>query len=70
MAGYLNQHLEIAGLPKRLFADEAVLAIHQGSGGLPRRANALARGALFAAANEKVQLATAEHVRIAATEII
>lgn len=70
MAGYLKHHLEIAGLTQNLFADEAVLAIHQGSGGLPRRANALARGALIAAANEKAQLVTGEHVRLASTEII
>ncbi len=70
MAGYLKHHLEIAGLIKNLFADEAVLAIHQGSGGLPRRANALARGALVAAADEKSQIVSSEHVRLASTEII
>lgn len=51
-------------------ADAAILAIHQGSEGLPRRANALARGALVAAANEKARISTGEHVRIAFTEII
>jgi len=70
MAGYLHHHLEIAGLTKNLFADDAVLAIHQGSGGLLRRANALARGALLAAARENAQLVSGEHVRRAATEII
>jgi type II secretory pathway predicted ATPase ExeA len=70
MAGYLKHHLEIAGLTQNLFADEAVLAIHQGSGGLPRRANALARGVLVAAANEKSQIVSGEHVRLASTEII
>ena len=34
MAGYLKHHLEIAGIKEQLFSDEAVLAIHQGSGGL------------------------------------
>jgi hypothetical protein len=38
-----------------LFCDEAILAIHQGSGGLLRRANLMAKGALVAAANEKCQ---------------
>ena len=70
MAAYLHHHLEIAGLLKNLFAEEAVLAIHQGSGGLPRRANALARGALIAAAKDNAQLVVGEHVRLAATEII
>jgi hypothetical protein len=35
-----------------------------------RKANHLARGALVAAANEKCQTASAEHVRLAATELI
>lgn len=70
MTGYLKHHLEIAGLADQLFSDEAILAIHQGSGGLLRRANILARGALIAAANEKCQMVAAEHVRIASTEII
>ena len=39
------------------------LAIHQGSGGLPPRANALARGTLIAAARENRQLISDEHIR-------
>jgi type II secretory pathway predicted ATPase ExeA len=70
MNAYLNHHLQIAGVKKRLFTDEATLAIHQGSGGLLRRANLLAKGALTAAAREKCQSVSAEHVRIAATEIM
>jgi hypothetical protein len=38
--------------------------------GLLRKANHLARGALVAAANVKCQTASAEHVRLAATELI
>ncbi|MBI5739147.1 MAG: AAA family ATPase, partial [Nitrospirae bacterium] len=38
--------------------------------GLLRRANNLARGALMAAASEKCPVVSAEHVRIASTEII
>jgi general secretion pathway protein A len=70
MEGYLNHHLKIAGIKEQLFAEEAILAIHQGSGGLLRRANNLARGALLAAAIEKCRTVAAEHVRIASTEII
>jgi len=70
MTVYLNHHLQIAGLKERLFTDEATLAIHQGSGGLLRRANLLAKGALTAAAREKCRSVSAEHVRIAATEIM
>lgn len=70
MAGYLKHHLEIAGVKDQLFADEAILAIHQGSGGLLRHANNLARGALIAAAREKCKVVSAEHVRVASTEVI
>jgi len=70
MAGYINHHLQISGVKEHLFSDEATLAIHQGSGGLLRRANLLAKGALMAAANEKCQLVSAEHVRMASTEIM
>ena len=70
MRNYLTHHLNIVGGSDELLAEEAVTAIHQGSGGLLRRANALARGALLAAANEKATVVTAEHVRIATTEIL
>jgi type II secretory pathway predicted ATPase ExeA len=70
MLAYLNHHLSIAGIKQPLFSEAAVTAIHQGSGGLFRRANHLARGALIAAANEKCQQIAAEHVRIASTELI
>ncbi len=69
MTGYIAHHLEIAGVKERLFSEKAILAIHQGSGGLLRRANILARGALMAAAAEKYNM-IGEYVRIAATEII
>lgn len=70
MTGYLEHHLKIAGINNGLFSENTALAIHQGSGGFPRRANILARGALVAAAREKSQTVTPEHVRIAATEVI
>jgi len=35
-------HLKIVGGPAQLLSEDAVTAIHQGSGGLLRRANALA----------------------------
>ena len=50
-------------------SDEAILAIHQGSGGLLRRANLLAKGSLIAASREKCMVVSAEHVRMASTEI-
>ncbi len=70
MTGYIKHHLQIAGVKNQLFSDEAILAVHQGSGGLLRRANYLAKGALMAAANEKCNVVSAEHVRMASTEIM
>ena len=70
MNGYIKHHLEIAGVKEQLFSDEAIRAIHQGSGGLLRKANILARGSLIAAASENIRFISPEHVRIASTEII
>jgi general secretion pathway protein A len=69
MKQYLKHHLTIAGLKTSPLDETAITAIHQGSGGLFRKANHLARGALIAAAKEKSTTVTAEHVRLAATEI-
>ena len=70
MQHYLAHHLTIAGVKTQLFSPQAITAIHQGSAGVLRRANHLARGALIAAANEKCQQVAAEHVRLASTELI
>lgn len=69
MERYLEHHLKIAGLKQSPFDAQAVTAIHQGSGGLFRKANHLARGSLIAATSEKSQVVTAEHVRQAASEL-
>ncbi|MDD5090536.1 MAG: AAA family ATPase [Candidatus Wallbacteria bacterium] len=70
MTEYINHHLAIAGIKDNLFAEAAITAIHQGSGGVLRKANNLARGALVAAAGRNSKLVSADHVRIAATEIL
>jgi general secretion pathway protein A len=70
MQEYLHHHLKISGIKKSLFGDDAVTAIHQGSAGLLRGANNLARGGLIAAAAEGCDLVSAEHIRIASTELI
>jgi type II secretory pathway predicted ATPase ExeA len=69
MEEYLRHHLAIAGVNRMIFEEAAVTAIHQGSGGLYRKANNLARGAIIAAARSDSALVMAEHVRLAATEI-
>lgn len=69
MEAYLTHHLSIIGLNSNLFDEAATTAIHQGSGGLFRKANNLARGALIAAASDQSMTVTAEHVRLASTEV-
>jgi general secretion pathway protein A len=69
MEQYLSHHLSLTSVKSSLFDDAAVTAIHQGSGGIFRKANHLARGALIAAANSQSNTVSADHVRLAATEI-
>jgi general secretion pathway protein A len=69
MEEYLNHHISLAGCTTKIFSQEAVFAIHQGSGGLLRRANYLAKAALMACVMEKAHTISPEHVRLASTEI-
>jgi len=70
MSDYLHHHLKVAGIKNRLFSPTAVTAIHQGSGGLLRQANSLARGALVACMIDEEDHVSDEHVRRAASEMI
>jgi general secretion pathway protein A len=70
MEAYLVHHLVVAGGKGELFADDAVTALHQSSGGILRKAGILARGAMLAAAQERCPVVTAEQVRIATTETL
>lgn len=69
MEEYLLHHLKLAGCNKRIFSDEAIFAIHQGSGGLLRKANSLAKTAMLAAVMDETTTVSADHVRMATTEI-
>lgn len=69
MEDYLRHHLLLVGCDRMLFEETAVTAIHQGSGGLYRKANFLARGALIAAARQGQTQVSAEHVQAASTEV-
>jgi len=69
METYIDHHLSIAGIKNRMYDESAVTAIHQGSGGIFRKANHLARGSLVAAAEQKSMTVSAEHVRLASTEL-
>lgn len=70
MDDYVAHHLAVAGVKKRLFEDGALTAIYQGSGGLLRKANSLARGGLVAAATDGRDTVNAEHIRIAMSELL
>lgn len=70
MAEYLDHHQKLAGLKNSIFSEEAVFAIHQCTGGILRRANYVAKTAMLAAVMEKQNRVSAEHVRMAATELI
>jgi general secretion pathway protein A len=69
MEQYLLHHLALTGIKSTIFDNAAITAIHQGSGGIFRKANHLARGALVAAANAQSTAVSADLVRLAATEI-
>ena len=69
MQEYLSHHIGLTGITTSIFEDPAITAIHQGSGGILRKANHLARGSLIAAADSRSQVVCADHVRLAATEI-
>jgi general secretion pathway protein A len=70
MGAYIKHHLKLASTRADLFEEAAILAIHQGSGGLFRKANHLARGGLIAAARSASATVGAEHIRLAATEVL
>jgi general secretion pathway protein A len=67
---YLEHRLAITGVKEQLFSPQAIVAIYQGSAGILRRINSLARGGLVAAASEKLNVVSSEHIRIASTELI
>jgi type II secretory pathway predicted ATPase ExeA len=69
MRRYIEHHMRLCGVKNNPFEEPTLTAIHQGAGGLLRKANHLARGALIAAAASQSTRVTAEHVRLAATEI-
>lgn len=69
MKEYLEHHMLLTGGSSKIFSQEAIFAIHQGSGGLLRRANSLAKTSMMACAVEGSHTVSADHVRIAATEL-
>ncbi len=70
MDDYIRHHLKIVGVKKNIFNENAISAIFQGSAGLLRKANSLARGAILACMIDDDNLVNEEHVRRASTELI
>ncbi len=70
MNDYIKHHLKIVGVKHNIFNENAISAIYQGSGGLLRKANSLARGAILACMIDNENIVDEEHVRRASTELI
>lgn len=70
MKEYIDHHIHYSGLKISPYSESAITAIHQGSGGYLRKANHLAKGGLIVASKLKLDMVDAEHIRIAATELI
>lgn len=70
MKDYIQHHMKIVGIKNIIFTENAISAIYQGSGGMLRKANALARGSLLACVIEKDDQVNEEHIRRASTELI
>lgn len=66
---YLRHRLSRASCELPLFELDAIEAIFQGSGALPRKVNSLAHFALIASAIDKQQTVTVDHVQSALGEI-
>lgn len=69
MDEYITHHLKLCGA-KRIYSKSAISAIWQGSGGLLRKGNYLAKGSLIACMSDNASVVTEEHVRRASTELI
>jgi general secretion pathway protein A len=52
--GYVEHRLSVAGSSARIFTDDAITALAERSGGVPRRVNTLATQALFVGAMRKL----------------
>ena len=70
MDDYVTHHLGVAGVKKKMFDESALTALYQGSSGILRKANALARGGLVAAVVEERDIVSAEHIRMAMSELL
>jgi general secretion pathway protein A len=55
-AKYILQRLEVAGLTRQIFADQALVSIYNSSGGIPRRINQICDMALLIAMSKNQQL--------------
>jgi type II secretory pathway predicted ATPase ExeA len=53
---YITRHMERVQCPRAVFTDAAVAAIHDWSGGIPRKVNKLAEGSLMAATSQQKEL--------------
>ena len=69
LSQYLEHRLRLAGCELPLFENPVVEALFQATHGLPRKINRLAHYALTAAALDKAQSVTPEHLHAALEEL-
>jgi type II secretory pathway predicted ATPase ExeA len=67
---YLRHHLGLAGRSDTLFSDDALIAIHQASRGLPRAVNNLALQSLVATFSAKKSIVDQSAAKMAVVEVV
>lgn len=60
--GYVEHRLRVAGATTRVFSDDALAALAERSGGVPRRVNTLATQAMFVGAMRRIEVIDGELV--------
>lgn len=69
-AAYVEHRLRTAGAAKRLFSDEALDALHEISGGIPRRINRLCDLALLIGYAEELDVLAPSHLHSVQRELV
>lgn len=69
-AAYVEHRLQVAGAGRSIFSDDALTALHQLSGGIPRRINRLADLALLIGFAEEHNELTASQIEAVSEELV
>ncbi|MCD5390580.1 AAA family ATPase [candidate division NPL-UPA2 bacterium] len=66
---YIKHRLEVAGAEKEIFTEEAIKAIHEGSGGIPRRINQIGDMSLLTGFGRKTERIDEELIQAVVKDI-